>query len=139
MEILEKRKHDEVCFRTDKKFSQKKIQNKKQTVFVWTHFFFDNDLNNLYFELLFYYNNTKTGTNWCTFLLPSLNRHSSLRNLYFSPLYILNTISHTPKADYLYSFTLYRYDTLLQRNTCVLGENKPITTLASLENKPKKK
>ena len=62
--IWEKRKHNEVCFRTDKKFSQKKIQKNKQTVFVWTHFFFDNDLNNLYSDLLFSFNNTINSTNW---------------------------------------------------------------------------
>jgi hypothetical protein len=71
---------------------KKKEQNQNQTVCVWTLFLFDNDLNSLYFDLLCSYNYTISGTNWWTNLFPLLNRRSSLRKLFSSPVYVLTTI-----------------------------------------------
>jgi hypothetical protein len=58
-------------------------------------------------------------------------------NLYFAPLYVPNIIKDTDYTFH-YSVILDRDVTLLQRNFCVLGEKEPMTTLASLEYKPKK-
>ena len=91
-EIKKKRKIRKFILERTKNCLKKKEQNKKQTVFVWTHFLFDNDLNSLYFHLLFYYNNTIAGTNWWTNLFPLL-RGTPLVAIYpslrytFSPQY----------------------------------------------------
>ena len=112
---------------------KKKEQNQKQTVFVWTFVLFDNDLNCLYFQILCSYNYTISGTNWWTNLLPLLNRRSSLRKLFLSPLYILTTIqmSHLPllllcSSYYIRYIVTKKYVRPWKKGTndysCVLGK-----------------
>ncbi len=114
-----------------------KKRNKKKTAFVWTHYLFDNDLNSLYFDLLFSYNNTIAGTNWWTNLFPLL-RGTPLFAISSSLRYTFSLPYKWPINNYLYSLLLNQYVTLLQQIKCVLGNKEPMTTLASLENKPKK-
>jgi hypothetical protein len=83
---------------------KKKEQNQKPTVCLWTLFLFDKDSNNLYFDLLFSFNDTKTSTNWWTTFLSLWNRRSNLHNFYFFPLYVINTIQDAYYTVFLFFF-----------------------------------